>query len=366
MRAIVLSSRLRGCVVKVLVTGAFGLVGTETVTRLLKRGVAVVATDLRTPGNQKAASRLPGDVEVRWADLTDYEQVEALLAAVAPQVIVHLAAVIPTVSYLNSALAQRVNVGATRSLLTAAEQQPNPPRFVHASSVAVHGARNPHHNELLRADSPLQPIESYGAQKLEAERSVRASALDWVILRLGAVVSTRLRSLPISADVLFLEWSAPSDGRLHTVDARDAAGAFAAAATSDISGETFMIGGDASHRQLQGEVGPAMAAAIGLSDCYPAGRPGDPENDRAWFVCDWMDTARAQEVLEFQDHSWPSALGEIRARVGKWRFLLAALRPIVRPILKRRMPYRGLPGVYADPWTMAFRRWPGAQLTIAT
>ncbi|OBK14977.1 NAD-dependent epimerase/dehydratase family protein [Mycobacterium asiaticum] len=351
--------------VKVLVTGAFGLVGTETVARLHERGVAVVATDLCTPGNQKAARRLPGDVEVRWADLTDCEQVAALLTAVAPQVIVHLAAVIPTASYLNSALAQRVNVDATRSLLTAAEQMAHRPRFVYASSVAVHGPRNPHRNELLRADSPLQPVESYGAQKLEAERSVRASQVDWVVLRLGAVVSTRLQSLPINGDVLFLEWSAPSDGRINTVDSRDAASAFAAAATSDISGEIFMIGGDASHRHLQGEMGPAMADAIGLANCYPAGRPGDPEDDRAWFVCDWMDTARAQEVLGFQNHSWPSALQEIRAGVGKWRFVLAALRPIVRPILKRRMPYRGLPGVYADPWTLAFRRWPGAQLKIA-
>lgn len=352
--------------VKVLVTGAFGLVGTQTVVQLHQRGATVVATDLCTPGNQKAARRLPGSVDVRWADLTDRAQVEGLLAAVAPQVIVHLAAVIPTASYLNSALAQRVNVDATRSMLAAAEQLPDRPRFVYASSVAVHGSRNPHRNELLRADSPLQPVESYGGQKLEAERLVRASQLDWVVLRLGAVVSTRLRSLPISADVLFLEWSAPSDGRINTVDARDAGSAFAAAATSDISGEIFMIGGDESHRQLQGEMGPAMAAAMGLVDCYPVGRPGDPNDDSAWFVCDWMDTARAQEVLGFQNHSWPSVLAEIRARVGRWRFLLAALRPIVRPILKRRMPYRGLPGVYADPWALASRRWPGVQLEITT
>lgn len=347
----------------VLVTGAFGVVGTETVAQLHQRGVTVVATDLGTPGNQKAARRLPGGVETRWADITDATQVENLLTGVGPAAIIHLAAVIPTVSYLNVSLAQRVNVDGTRSLLAEAERLPVRPKFVYASSVSVHGPRNPYRCEqLLEPDSPLNPIESYGAQKLAAERLVQASELDWLILRIGAVVTTRLRSLPVSADVLFLEWSSPSDGRINTVDARDAGTAFAAAATTDVSGEILMIGGDQSHRQLQGDMGPGIAAAMGLVDCYPRNRPGDPDNDSGWFVCDWMDTSRAQEVLGFQNHSWPSMLGEVRTRVGPLRYLLALLRPVIRAALKRRMPYRGMPGKYADPWALAFQRWPGARL----
>ena len=344
----------------VLVTGAFGLVGTETVVRLRERGAAVVATDLRTPANLKAADRLPAGVDVRWADLTDESQTAALLAEVAPATIIHLAAVIPTASYGNAALARAVNVEGTRSLVKCAERLPSRPRFVMASSVAVHGSRNPHRNGLLRADSPLNPVDSYGSQKRAAEQIVRDARLDWAILRLGAVVSARLRSLPISSDVLFLEWAMPPDGRVNTVDVRDAATAFAAATTADIVGETLMIGGDESHRQLQGDMGPAMVAAMGLRDCYPSGRTGDPENDAAWFVCDWMDTARAQEVLAFQNHSWPDMLDEISSGIGRWRYLLAAVSPLVRVALRRRMPYRGMPGIYADPWTLVRRRWPGA------
>jgi hypothetical protein len=122
----------------------------------------------------------------------------------------------------------------------------------------------------------------------------------------------------------------------------------------------LMIGGDVSHRQRQGDMGPAMVAAMGLRDCYPPGRPGDPGDDTAWFVCDWMDTARAQEALAFQNHSWPDMLHEIGARIGGWRYLLAAISPLVRVVLRRRMPYRGQPGVYADPWNLIRRRWPGA------
>ena len=48
-----------------------------------------------------------------------------------------------------------MNVGATETLVRAAEAQPSPPRFVQASSNAVFGARNPHrHHDILTAESP--------------------------------------------------------------------------------------------------------------------------------------------------------------------------------------------------------------------
>ena len=344
----------------VLVTGAFGLVGRETVAQLHLLGHQVIATDVDVPANRKASRRLPDGVDARWADLTDAAQVSALVADVSPEAIIHWAAVIPTACYRNTEAAQRVNVAATGSLVSAAERLAIKPRFVQASSVAVHGPRNPHRDEVLGPGSPTRPIDCYGAQKLAAERIVRASTLEWVILRLGAVVSTRLRSLPISADVLFLEWSSPVDGRITTVDVRDAATAFAASVTADVVGETLMIGGDASHRLLQGYLGPAITEAMGLSDCYPTGRPGDPNDDDTWFVCDWMDTARAQQALGFQNHTLPDMLDEVRATVGRWRYLFAAVSPIARAVLRRRMPYRGRPGIYADPWGLVFERWPQA------
>jgi nucleoside-diphosphate-sugar epimerase len=345
----------------VLVTGALGYVGSQTLARLREQGDTVVPTDIDTPANRKAARRLPPGVDVRWADLTQRDLVASLLADVAPAAIVHLAAVIPAATYLNAKVSRRVNVDATRLLVEVAQRLPERPRFVHASSVAVHGSRNPHHNRILTADSPLNPVDSYGAQKLAAEEIVRQSGLDWLILRLGAVVSTDVRSLPVSADVMFLEWSSPSDGRINTVDVRDVAAAFAAAVSSDVSREVLMIGGDESHRQLQGDMGPAVAEAMGLRNVYPRGRPGNPNDDSAWFVCDWMDTARAQEVLEFQHHSWPDMLADIRTRVGALRYLLTALSPIARVVLRRRTPYRGQPGLYADPWVLAYQRWPGAR-----
>lgn len=140
----------------VLVTGAFGLVGSATVRRLAAIGRRVVATDLGIGANRKAAQALPAGVEAQWADLTDSTAVDRLVSEVSPAAIVHLAGVIPPQIYCNARLARKVNVDATATLVRAAEAQSNPPRFVFASSNAVHGARNPHRvHDLLRADTPV-------------------------------------------------------------------------------------------------------------------------------------------------------------------------------------------------------------------
>ena len=78
----------------VLVTGGFGLVGSATVRRLAGLGRRVVAADLDTPANRKAAEKLPTGVEFRWADLTDPDQVQQLVSDIAPVAIIHLAAII--------------------------------------------------------------------------------------------------------------------------------------------------------------------------------------------------------------------------------------------------------------------------------
>ena len=174
--------------------------------------------------------------------------------------------------------------------------------------------------------------------------------LQWVILRLGGVMSVDPAAMPFSLDALFFESALPTDGRMHSVDVRDVATAFAAATTAEVVGEILLIGGDESHLLRQGDVGKALAATRGLTDVLPEGRPGDPDSDEGWFITDWMDTSRAQQALSFQHHSWPDMLAEMRAAAGWRRYPMRLVAPIARLVLKRRAAYRNAPGRYADPW----------------
>ncbi len=226
----------------VLITGAFGLVG-ATVRRFAADGWRVVAT-----AHRKADKALPAGVETRWVDLTDAGQVDSLVSEVSPAAIVHLAAVIPPQTYRDAKLARKVNVDATATLLRPAEAQPDCPRFVHASSVAVYGSRNPHRLPgRVRVDTPTRPSDLYGQLKFEAEKLVRSSSLDWVVLRLGGVLSVDPSNMPFAADMMYFPSALPSDGRVHSVDVRDVATAFAAATRADVVGEILLIGGDDSH-----------------------------------------------------------------------------------------------------------------------
>jgi nucleoside-diphosphate-sugar epimerase len=343
----------------VLVTGAFGLVGSETVRRLMIEGPHVVATDLDVPANRKAAESMPS-TEVRWADLTDPDAVSALLQAVSPTAIIHLAAIIPPVCYARPDLARRVNVDATRLLLDAAAALPNPPRFVQASSIAAYGARNPHRiTDVLTTDTPLRPSDIYGTHKVEAEKLVRASTLEWVVLRLGGVLTAEPQ-LDLALDTIYFEASLPIDGRIQTVDVRDVARAFVAATTAPVVGETLLIGGDDSHRLVQGDIAPSMAAAMGLVGGIPAGRKGNPDNDAEWFGTDWMDTKRSVEALDYQRVSWPQLLAETATRMGWRRHPARVIAPLTHALLQRRSPYRRYPGRYADPWRVIDAKWPNS------
>jgi nucleoside-diphosphate-sugar epimerase len=331
----------------VLVTGAFGLVGPETVRRFAAEGWRVVAT-----AHRQADEELPAGVETRWTDLTDPTQVDNLVSEVSPDVIVHLAAVIPPLVYRDAKLGRKVNVEATGALVRAAEKLPRKPRFVHASSCAVYGGRNPHrHAGRLGVDTPLRPNELYGGYKLEAEELVRSSSLDWVVLRLGGVLSVDPTAMPFSSDTIYFGSALQADCRVHCVDTRDVATAFAAAAREEVVGAILLIAGDDSFLLRQGEIGQAMAAAQGMAGLLPECRPGNPDSgDEEWFINDWMDVARAQQLLKFQHHSWPDMLAEMRAHAGWKRHPRRLVVPLARLVMKRHAAYRKSPGQYADVW----------------
>ena len=329
----------------VLITGGSGLVGSPTVAQFAAAGWNVVATAHRTTVDS------PPGVTIRRTDLTDRADVERAVSEVSPDVIVHLAAVIPPQIYRDPAMGHRVNVGATETLVRAAEVQQRRPRFVHASSGSVYGPRNPHRlPDRLTVDTPVRPSEIYGIQKLEAEQIVRSSALEAVALRIGGVMSVDPAAMPFDADTLYFGGVFAIDQRCHTVDTRDVASAFVAAATADVAGEILLIGGDDTHLLRQGELMQSMAAARGLVG-LPLGRPGDPDDDDTWYPYgDWMDTTRAQQALSFQHHSWPHMLSEMRAMAG-WKYYPTRLvAPMARIALKRQAVYRNTPGRYVDVW----------------
>jgi nucleoside-diphosphate-sugar epimerase len=350
-------------VATVLITGAFGQVGAKCTRILLDRGRTVIATDLRSEATAAAERELragahPGTLITAYADLTDAEAMRDLLATHRPEAIIHFAAILSPVSYRNPGLARRVNVGGTKNLLAAAATLPRPPFFLLASSAAVYGSRNPYrYPERITAETPVNPIDQYGQDKVLAEAAVRASGLPYALLRLGGVISPIVQS-GINGDALVLMRSMPIDNRIHMVDVRDVALAFANGVDREatVAGTTLLIAGDESFALLQSDFQDQLMTAVGLGALGPsAGLPGDPDDDRGWSFTGWLDTTEAQELLAFQEHDWNQTRAWIAESMGNRRIAFRAAGPLLRPVLRltlaaqRRIERRG---PYADPWTL--------------
>src|SRR5256885_7401440 len=146
---------------RVLVTGGTGVVGSGTVTELLRRGHAVV---LLARHAAKDAQQWPTGVTARPGDVADAASVRG--AADGCDVVLHMAGV---VDEADDATFDAVNVGGTANMLAEAERA-GVGRFIFVSSLgATRGA------------------SAYHASKRKAEQLVRRFRGEWTICRPGNV-----------------------------------------------------------------------------------------------------------------------------------------------------------------------------------
>ena len=78
---------------RVLVTGAFGNIGSACLGELLRQGHTVRAFDIRSPRTEETARDFRGHLEILWGDIRDYDAVEDAVRD--QEVVIHLAAIIP-------------------------------------------------------------------------------------------------------------------------------------------------------------------------------------------------------------------------------------------------------------------------------
>lgn len=149
---------------RVLVTGGAGYIGSTTAAALLAAGHEVTVVDDLSRGHRDA---VPADARFVEADITDPDQVTAVVAGAGFDACVHFAALIEAGESMRAP--QRfftVNTAGTARLLEVLLRH-DVGRFVLSSTAAVYGEpeRTP-----IREDDPLLPTNAYGESKLLIER----------------------------------------------------------------------------------------------------------------------------------------------------------------------------------------------------
>jgi nucleoside-diphosphate-sugar epimerase len=145
---------------EVLVTGAAGFTGSVLVRKLAAQGAAVRA--FVRPGK---GSETLEDLPARWLGGSIMNSGDAAEAVSGVSHVFHLATLFRS-SHAAYEELHDVHVVGTMRLAEAAARQHPMPRFVHVSTVGVHGhIEHPPANE----DYPLNPRDNYQATKAEAE-----------------------------------------------------------------------------------------------------------------------------------------------------------------------------------------------------
>ena len=152
---------------RALITGVAGQDGTLLSTALAKKGWEVFGTHL--PNELISEEHVLFDGNLTILDVTDTEQVSAVIQDVNPDVVFHLAGITSvSASIQNPELTFAVNVGGTQNLLLAIAQQSTEALFIHAASTEIYDAGS----GVISETSSLAPRSPYAESKAAAYQLV--------------------------------------------------------------------------------------------------------------------------------------------------------------------------------------------------
>lgn len=160
---------------KILITGANGLLGQHLVNELLQQQFQVVATG-------KGPCRLPFEPSEKFSyrslDISDELEIEKVLSEEMADVIVHSAAMTQVDECeKNPELCEKINVYGTTQLLVDAENYSKYIIYL-STDFVFDGLFSPY-----REDDDLRPVNFYGFTKMQAEAIMHTSEIPWAIVR---------------------------------------------------------------------------------------------------------------------------------------------------------------------------------------
>ena len=322
---------------KILLTGAFGNIGSHTLETLLSRNrYAILCSDVRNPRTEREMRRLSrlGSFETHWADISDPAVPQELVRGT--RCIIHLAAIIPPLSEQEPDLVKKVNIEATRNLIMAACEQDPRPKFIFTSSVTVHGKKHSSPPP-RRADEEPEPCDNYSRSKVASENDLKESELPWTILRVGAALSKNLMEGRMK-DGFRMLFNTPLDQRIEVVHPRNVATAVSNSVEAETEGKTLYLGGGRDWQLNYRDFTDVVFDAIGLSPPPDRAFIVPKDNNDYWYT-DFMDTEESQKLLKFQNDSFEAYVDELKRAFGWKRNACRILDPIISRVVLSYSPY---------------------------
>jgi len=315
--------------VNVMLTGASGMVGKKILEELISRDLFSIRVFARNSKKNRKLFRsyANNDVEVVWGSLENPDEV--MKAIENQEIIIHAAALQPSNKNYDEKKVHLVNVIGTENILNAIKKQKNA-RIIYTSSISVYGDRLK--DPYIKISDPVvkSDHDPYAKSKLEAEKLIKDSGLEYLIFRLSYCTSTEmLRFQSLMFDM-------PLDTRVEIIDTRDIAKAIANSIPRDeIWNRTFNLGGGSKCQIIFRDHFSDIVEIMGF------GRDFLPEVAfaKGGFHCGFYDTTEEQALLKFQDHTLQDFYDDIRKWIGIKRYFVPLVKPIVRWYLLKKSKY---------------------------
>ncbi|KFC20344.1 NAD-dependent epimerase/dehydratase family protein [Chryseobacterium sp. FH1] len=317
---------------RILLTGASGTVGFETLKHLLKvPNYEITVFDIKTPRSVKKLMPFKDRVEIVYGDISNYSAVEKVSQD--KDIALHLAAIIPPMADIDPELAYRINVQGTENLIRALEEHSPQCYLLFSSSISVYGDRLS--NPKISVNDPLRPSagDRYGETKVLCEKAILGSKLSWSIFRLAAIMGNHKISK--------LMFHMPLDTPMEICTPEDTGRAFANAIVfqGQLRYQIFNLGGGEdcviSYRSFLTK----MFDVFGLGDANFPEKAFAEKN----FHCGIMfDGNRLDEIIHFRQQNLTDYFENVNQKVDpiqkKITFLFKKL--IKRWLLSQSEPYQ--------------------------
>ena len=174
--------------IRVLLTGASGTVGREVLRQLTQSAdeYDITVFDIKSSDSVNFYRKSGRNCNLIYGNISEKKDIRKVCAE--KDVIIHLAAVIPPMADKFPQLAADVNITGTRNLVECIEELSPNAYLIYSSSISVYGDRlfNPWiktSDKLIASDR-----DEYAKTKIEAEKFIMNSKINWTIFRLTAIM----------------------------------------------------------------------------------------------------------------------------------------------------------------------------------
>ncbi len=309
---------------KILLTGATGAIGSEVLKQLHAAntldGVTVLVRD--STHTKRVLKPLGDKIRVVYGDITNRDDVQK--AVQHQDIVIHLAAVIPTVENDNDELVHEVNVSGTEHIVRSMEAECPNALLLFSSSIAIYGDRIKDPD--IRVSDPPKGLEhdTYSKTKVEAETIIKSSKLNWSIFRLTAIMGVGNHKLSK------LMFHMPLETPFEIATVRDTARAFVNALNhaEALTGRVFNLGGGEACRISYFDFLSKAFNAFGLGKVNFPTYAFATQN----FHCGhFMDGDELEDILHFRSDNIASYFKRFDASVPKvQRFFTRPFAGIVK------------------------------------